>query len=315
MFFFLRLSTTSTFESGPIACSSMLSRASLDPGSSLGQMSEFAIPKNPVRHKMMRGVHDKTKLGSPSTNNSISAEEVDSLATPDVNDEVPDEAMDSSTDGPARPAPMKDIKVASPTSFTELKVPRKRGRKPKIPDVIREGESSSSGCSATPAKKGRRGRPPGDATPHKKEASAGDRDEEAKEGKEAQQTPSPPRRLKGGGDSDDPGRNSDPEESEKSADDYVKEVAGEWRDIRNRSYEIGKRFLFTVLFMLLLLYIIQHYIILSFSTNWKKNYYLKAKPYSLNGRTSVTMQPRSLSEMLSSLENGRSDSKTGSHAL
>ena len=51
-------------------------------------------------------------------------------------------------------------------AYTALRVLRKRGRKPKIPDVIRESDSSSS-TAATPPKKGRRGRPPSCATPDK----------------------------------------------------------------------------------------------------------------------------------------------------
>jgi len=204
----LRLSTASTFDSGPIACSSLLSRASLEnpSGHSIHSVQgEFAVPKNPaLRYKLRGGTKTPENAHQTSAESLSNSEAPDSTESPEtetvpaanVEGDVEEDRADDGDDSGA---------------YTALRVLRKRGRKPKIPDVIRESDSSSS-TAATPPKKGRRGRPPSCATPDKQSSAAVkqlDLDVEMDVG-------------------------------EKLSEDYIKDVEQEWRDLKSSSYETGK---------------------------------------------------------------------------
>jgi len=192
----LRLSTASTFDSGPIACSSLLSRTSLESGHSIH--SEFAVPKKPVLRPKLRGGAKEQPVGA-ETAESLHSEAPDSTELPeDVVEEV------------------------DPV----VKVTRKRGRKPKIPDVIREStdSSSSSSVTATPPKKGRRGRPLAGGTPDKRglETSSVTKETEKVEGSEKLVI------------------EKDEHLPSKSSDDYLEEAEDDLSRLKSRSYETGK---------------------------------------------------------------------------
>ena len=186
----------STFDSGPIACSSLLSRTSLEAGHSIH--SEFAVPKKPVLRQKLRGGAKEQHVGTGTTESST-------LDVPDSTESLEDAAKETES---------------------VVKVIRKRGRKPKIPDVIRESSdsSSSSTAAATPPKKGRRGRPPVDRTPEKKKPEVMITPVEAEKDEESVKPL--------------------PEKSdtvpEKSSDECLKEAEEEWDHLKSRSYEIGK---------------------------------------------------------------------------
>ena len=224
-----RFSIASTFDPAPIACSSMLSRASLEPPT-MPSSSEFAMPRNPVRQKTTRSANgDVAKPSSPNEQ----SKEVVTGPLPSHSSLYPDSTESPSTVDPAAQSDQvisksKDQELAVPAAFTAIKATvRKRGRKPKIPEVIKEAESSTD----TPPKK-RRGRPPLDGTPAKNKSSAnGNKQEPQKKDSNADQPP--------GGSGADPGQSNEEPASDKSSEDYLREVEEVWREGRHRSYENG----------------------------------------------------------------------------
>lgn len=228
-----RLSIASTFESAPIACSSMLSRASLEPPH-MPSTSEFAVPRHPVRQKVPRGANGE--LAKPSSPGTQSKEDA-SAPLPSHSPPDPDSTECAITSDPKQTSTSKtgdspsNGKETESPAFTALKPGRKRGRKPKIPEAIKESDSSTD----TPPKKNRRGRPPGNGTPAKSRASS------SKSNQESEQ-PNP----------DNPPNDDSPTEeeslnllnreagNEKSSEDYLKEAEEAWRDLRNQSFEIGE---------------------------------------------------------------------------
>ncbi len=224
-----RFSIASTFETAPIACSSMLSRASLEPPSMPGS-SEFAMPRHPVRQKTTRTVNGE--LAKPSSPNAQSKEE--GTGPPPSNPSLyPDSTECSSAVNPETESEQvisktKDQELVmqqASAAFTAIKGVRKRGRKPKIPEVIKETESSTD----TPPKK-RRGRPPLDGTPAKNRSGASGSKQEP-QNKDADAT-QPPVAV-------NPGQSHVESGSDKLPEDYIREVEEAWRDERHRSYEIG----------------------------------------------------------------------------
>lgn len=222
-----RFSIASTFqETAPIACSSMLSRASLEPPI-LPISSEFAMPKHPVRQKVTRSANAETATPSrPST------ESKDGTAPLPSHPSLYPDSTDCSLAAYAAGGPVtaemrnKDVQhLVEKEAYTEIKVVRKRGRKPKIPEMIKETETSSE----TPPKKGRRGRPPADGTPAKNKSGT------AKKNQQPERTES----------SDNRPASANPEQSnvdpvgDKSSEEYVREMEEAWRDLRKRSYEIS----------------------------------------------------------------------------
>lgn len=210
-----RLSVASTFETAPIACSSLLSRASLDSQFAVNT-EEFAVPKHPVRSRNLRNteVESKDSEGHSST-----------LAS-GPNGEPPSGTQN------AAGAVAQDSSVnnheAHATELTNVKIVRKRGRKPKVLESIKENDSGTT----TPPKRGRPRRPATvlSDTPNKGKSSAG--------GKEIK-----PNQTSDVGESieastSNTGNSSNPSDS-KSSQDYLQEVEEALKDLRNRSYEIG----------------------------------------------------------------------------
>lgn len=248
---------SSIFESVPIACSSVLSRNSLE------MDGKFAMPKRPVQPKQlvqssMNG-GDLTKSLSPRSPSS-SKEETEgspfllsqsSLTSSDLEATTPQASCSALTPeaamaNPGLNPPTKDQEsIDSSTGKSELpSTGRKRGRKPKIPDVIKENEDDSSAPS-TPIQKGHRGRPPL-TTPKNTDMS-----------KSTSKTPTG--RASGGSDgkeensmmaSGEQGRNSERQAADsgdgerppdsKSSEEYLKEAENAWRESRQRSFEPGK---------------------------------------------------------------------------
>ena len=83
-----RLSTASTFDSGPIACSSLLSRASLEnpSGHSIHSVQgEFAVPKNPaLRYKLRGGTKTPENAHQTSAESLSNSEAPDSTESPET---------------------------------------------------------------------------------------------------------------------------------------------------------------------------------------------------------------------------------------
>ncbi|KZS19883.1 Uncharacterized protein APZ42_013658 [Daphnia magna] len=226
-----RFSIASNFETAPIACSSMLSRASLEPPV-LPVSSEFAMPKHPVRQKATRSTNAETAM--PSSPNAQSKEE-GTAPLPSHSSLYPDSTEGSLAVDVASGPVISGMKDKEPqrlieqgaTAYTEIKVIRKRGRKPKIPEMIKETETSSE----TPPKKGRRGRPPADGTPAKNKSGG------TKKNQQTERTESSDNRPAANANPDQ--LNVDPD-SLKSSDDFVTEVGDVLRDLRHSSYEINK---------------------------------------------------------------------------
>ena len=157
------------------------------------------MPKKPVLRPKLRGGAKEQPVGA-ETAESLHPEAPDSTELPeDVVEEV------------------------DPV----VKVTRKRGRKPKIPDVIREStdSSSSSSVTATPPKKGRRGRPLAGGTPDKRglETSSVTKETEKVEGSEKLVI------------------EKDEHLPNKSSDDYLEEAEDDLSRLKSRSYETGMK--------------------------------------------------------------------------
>lgn len=242
-----RFSIASNFDTAaPIACSSMLSRASLEPPALSGS-SEFAVPRHPIgrQPKSTRPTNGEaaSQIHSPNaqskqvhSNPSNPALYPDSTECSSVLDPEVKEA-----EGATAPAAQIEAHVTGTGTdqgsigFTALKVGRKRGRKPKIPEMIKESDSS---CD-TPTKKGRRGRPPSSDTLAKNRAGSKKSDQQSET--------TPTERNETNADQQRPSTSSnDPSShlqgdsaSDKSSEDYLKEAEEAWRDSRTRSFEIG----------------------------------------------------------------------------
>ena len=106
--------------------------------------------------------------------------------------------------------------------YTEIKVVRKRGRKPKIPEVIKETDSSTE----TLPKKGRRGRPPADGTPAKNKTNGAKKNQEPEKSESNASRPPPDQTNADTG-------------SDKSSEDYLRELDEVVEELRTRSYQIG----------------------------------------------------------------------------
>jgi hypothetical protein len=225
-----RFSIASNFETAPIACSSMLSRASLEPPILPGS-SEFAMPKHPVRQKATRsGNNELNKPTSPCA--QLKEEGIAPLPShpslyPDSTESSP--AVDLARGSSVPEALDKGPSIMAEketTAYTEIKVVRKRGRKPKILEIIKETDSSTE----TPPKKGRRGRPPSDGTPAKNKTNGAKKNQEP-EKSEANTSRAPT--------DNNPGQSNTDAGSDKSSEDYLRELDEVVEKLRTRSYEIS----------------------------------------------------------------------------
>jgi hypothetical protein len=226
-----RFSIASNFETAPIACSSMLSRASLEPPILPGS-SEFAMPKHPVRQKATRsGNNESSKPSSPCAQ----LKEDGATPLPSHPSSYPDSTECSSAvelaGGSGVPQALdkepSSIAVEETPAFTEIKIARKRGRKPKIPEMIKETDSSTE----TPPKKGRRGRPPADGTPAKNKTNGAKKNQEPE--KPESNASRPPTDT-------NPSQSNTDAGSDKSSEDYLRELDEVVEELRARSYQIGK---------------------------------------------------------------------------
>lgn len=261
---------SSIFESVPIACSSVLSRNSLE------MDGKFAMPKRPLHPKQLvqSSINggDVTKSLSPRSPSSTKEEtegspfllSQSSLTSSDFEATTPQEPCCSAqtpaaaTVNPSIKPPTKDQESIDTVKSELPSTGRKRGRKPKIPDVIKENEDDSS-VPTTPVQKGRRGRPPLTA-PKNTDMS-----------KATSKTPTAGASGGSGGQEEDglmasgeQAGNSErqaadgvhgegPPES-KSSEEYLKEAENAWRESRQRSFEPGKTSFFSLRHLLSILF-------------------------------------------------------------
>lgn len=204
-----RLSIASTFETAPIACSSLLSRTSLD---SQFAVNEFVVPKYPIRSRNARnaGVDAKDAEGNAKCS--------EQNADPTPDNESARSIAASSVMTKNQEAP----------GFTNVKTIRKRSRKPKVLESIKENDAGA----VTPPKRGRPRKVPVvlSDTPDKSQQTTGDirsttQSSGIGESVEASSSNS--------------GNSSNPSSESKSSEDYLQEIEEALKDMRNKSYEIG----------------------------------------------------------------------------
>jgi hypothetical protein len=190
------------------------------------------MPKHPVRQKTTRsGNNESSKPSSPCA--QLKEDGVTPL--PSHPSSYPDSTECSSAvelaGGSGVPQALdkepSSIAVEETPAFTEIKIARKRGRKPKIPEMIKETDSSTE----TPPKKGRRGRPPADGTPAKNKTNGAKKNQEPE--KPESNASRPPTDT-------NPSQSNADAGSDKSSEDYLRELDEVVEELRARSYQIGK---------------------------------------------------------------------------
>ena len=215
-------SSTSCFESVPIACSSILNRTSIE--------NRFAMPKKPpLRQQNSSGQskeNDSSLLShhlSPETSESISTMEAGLFDPPPNSCTEPKEESNVALQRDGACGSVADAELNA----------GKRGRKQSS-----KASDCKSDASATPKKGRQQGRPPVNRTKGPKE-SAGSKgaNSGAQSIKIAEETSEKPTTSTNEKASTD-GQSSEGSRA-KSSDDYLKEAEEAWRDTRHRSFEIG----------------------------------------------------------------------------
>ena len=226
------LSRMSVFEAGHMTTSSVVSsrrsmgETSATSASSTPGTAEFAVPKRPVRQKR-RSDSAERRRSAEQTEQAAKLIEPEQLTPP-----CAQQIVTETPETPPEPTLPADEDSGA---LTELKVARKRGRKPKsLPE-----EPETPAATATPIKKGRRGRPPRSAEPPESSSAAPAPRRGRPPSSATKKAPAAADEVIAKDDPPSPVESESPELPTASQVERVLEAKMEWRESKTRSYEVG----------------------------------------------------------------------------